>query len=118
MAPVISTNRAATSCDACNGHIDDCPMVHFLAPATCNHVFHMDCLIDQVFARMHCPICRVEIRTAEMATDHYKAFRRMRLVDIFEEGIMRANLKRLRAVGARKRREIRAMKVSITWGMK
>jgi hypothetical protein len=53
-----------------------------------------------------------------MATDHYKAFRRMRLVDIFEEGIMRANLKRLRAVGARKRREIRAMKVSITWGMK
>ncbi|KAF8249704.1 hypothetical protein K440DRAFT_205889 [Wilcoxina mikolae CBS 423.85] len=117
MAPIIPTNRADASCDACNDYIDDCPLVHFLEPGICNHIFHLDCLIDKVLARGKCPICRVTVRKAEMAKSHNKTFHLMKLVDIFEEGIMRANRRRLRVAGAFERREFGATKAPITSDM-
>jgi hypothetical protein len=52
-------------------------------------------MIDQLFARIRCPLCRVVIEHAEMALDHQTQFKNVRLADIFEEGIIRANRRRL-----------------------
>jgi hypothetical protein len=98
MAPVVAKNRTYISCDACQQHLEDTPFIHFTSPSECSHMFHMDCLIDQVFARIRCPICRVAIEHAEMALDHQTLFEKKRLVDIFEAGIMRANQRRLALV--------------------
>lgn len=96
MPPVTtSDSRQNLLCDSCSTTIDDAPLIHLLH--NCSHLFHLDCLIDGVFARLRCPICSSTIERAEMAQDHCSPFVRMSLEDIFEEGVMRANRRRLRA---------------------
>jgi len=99
MAPITTfDSRTSLFCDRCSTTVDNAPLIHLLH--NCSHLFHLDCLIDGVFARLRCPVCSVKIERAELASDHCSQFVRMPLADIFEEGVMRANRRRLRAASA------------------
>ena len=81
-------------CDSCHIRVPDSPLVRMLP---CTHVLHLDCTVDRVLARSHCPLCTQYFHWVMLAFHEDAPFILNSSTAVFEHAVMRLNRLRLEA---------------------